>query len=154
MRLIARIFVVLAGYVCALVVAVFGIGLVFAVLARLVPEPGAWTVIGVSPVLVLASPIVGISLVAFTAAVTAVPAFVFVVGSEILGWRAAVPYLAFGAIAGAVGYHTFSFRVIDGIGATAAIEMAAFAVAGAMGGAAYWAVAGRKAGLWRAPTAA
>ena len=40
----------------------------------------------------------------------------------------------------------FLGRVIDGIGATAAIEMAAFAAAGALAGLVYWTIAGR----WRA----
>jgi hypothetical protein len=66
---------------------------------------------------------------------------------EILGWRAIGLYLGFGAAAGAVGYYTFSFRVIDGIGAIAAVEMAAFAAAGALAGLVYWTIAGRRAGL-------
>ena len=148
MRAITRILVILAGYVCSLVVAVFGIALVFAALAQAAPEQGAWTFIGVSPVLMLASPIIGFGLALFTAVVTAVPALVFVVACEILRWRFLGAYLAFGAIAGAAGYYTFSFRTIFGISAVAAVEMAAFAAGGAMAGLVYWAIAGRRAGDW------
>jgi hypothetical protein len=147
---ITRSLAILAGYFCSLVVAVFGIAVVFAALAQAVPSEGAWTFIGVSPVLMLASPIVGVGLVLLVAVVTAVPALVFVVACEILGWRFLGPYLVFGAVVGAVAYYTFSFRVIFGIGAIAATEMAAFAVAGALGGLVYWAVAGRRAGDWTA----
>jgi hypothetical protein len=154
LRAVTRILVILAGYLCALVAAVLAIGAMFALLAALSPEPGSWAVIGVSPVLMVSSPVIGISMVAFTAVVTALPAFVLVVLCEIFGWRAAGLYLGFGAVAGAVGYYTFSFRVIDGIGATAAIEMAAFAAAGALAGLVYWTIAGRRAGRQPTPTPA
>jgi hypothetical protein len=51
----------------------------------------------------VASPVIGISMVAFTAVFTALPALVLVVLCEILGWRAIGLYLGFGAAAGAVG---------------------------------------------------
>jgi hypothetical protein len=144
--LIGRIFVVLLAFLAASVVAgiVLTLGLLPPEFDELAPMPGAHAGFGLA--------------VAFSALLSSgyalIPAMLFIAIAEGFRLRSFLIYAAFGAVFALLMTNGSNFWV-DGSPAYpfAGREQEVFAAAGIAAGLAYWALAGRKAGAWRAERA-
>jgi hypothetical protein len=68
--------------------------------------------------------------------------------AEVFAWRSLSIYFAAPATLAAIVYWVLSPRTIGGLDEVGWIELALFAVSGAVAGSIYWLIAGRKAGAW------
>jgi hypothetical protein len=143
--LIARIFVVLFAFLAASVVAalVLTLGLLPPEFDELTTMPGAHAGFGLA-LAVSAMMISGYALL---------PAMLFIAVAEGFRLRSFLVYAAFGAV--------FAFLIANGSNfwadgspayGLAGHEQEVFAATGIAAGLTYWALAGRKAGAWRART--
>lgn len=135
------------AYFAGVLAFLLGLAVLFGIASLLPEAPAYWSLTGVSPVIFVAAPVVGIFVVLLTMVISAGPALLILMVTELLGWRSAYFYMIPTALLSAVAYWTFSFRTIGGLDRTGAIEMAMFAVSGAWAGLVYWAIAGRRAGI-------
>ena len=143
MALIARIFVVLFGFLTASIVAgvVLTLGLLPPEFDELAPMPDAHAGFGLA--------------VAFSALLVSgfalIPASLFIALAEGFRLRSFLLYAAFGAAVALLIANGPNFSVDGTPGHLfAGREQEVFAAAGIAAGLAYWALAGRKAGAWRA----
>jgi hypothetical protein len=145
--LIARTFVVLFAFFAASMVAglVLTLGLLPPEFDELAPMPGAHAGFGLA--------------VAFSALLVSgfalIPALLFIALAEGFRLRSFVFYAGFGAAIALLTAHGWNFSSVDGSPAYPLVgrEQEVFAAAGIAAGLAYWALAGRKAGAWRAERA-
>jgi hypothetical protein len=144
MALVGRIFVVIFGYLVACFAAAFVL-----MIASRSPEWDEFLLLSMHvgtfwPLVAVAA--------AFIAAIVMIPAMLFVALAEGLGWRSFLIYAAFGALlalSSLLGFGIYDVPIpADGL-FTRAHEI--LAAGGIAGGLVYWAIAGRKAGVWRAP---
>ena len=146
MALIARIFVVLFAFLAASIVAglVLTLGLLPPELDELTLMPGAHAGFGLA-VALSAVLICGYALI---------PAMLFVAVAEGFRLRSFLFYAGFGAAAALLTAYGSNFSV-GGSPAYPFVgrEQEVFAAAGIAAGLVYWALAGRKAGAWRAAPA-
>ena len=147
MRSLRRLLVMTGAYFAGVLAFLLGLAVLFGIASLLPDAPGYWNLTAVSPVIFVAAPVVGIFVVLLTMVVSAVPALLILMLTELFGWRSAYFYVFPAALLGAVAYWTFSFRTIGGLDQTGLIEMVLFAVSGAWAGLIYWAIAGRRAGI-------
>jgi hypothetical protein len=144
--LIARIFVVLFAFFAASIVAglVLTLGLLPPEFDELTPMPGAHAGFGLA--------------VAFSAVLISgyalIPAMLFIAIAEGFRLRSFLFYAGFGAAVALLIAYGSNFS-IEGSPAYPFVgrEQEVFAAAGIAGGLVYWALAGRKAGAWRADPA-
>jgi hypothetical protein len=141
--LIVRIFVVLFAFLVACVFAalVLTLGLLPPEFDEILPMPGAHAGFGLA--------------VAFSAVLVCgyalIPAMLFIALAEGFRLRSFLVYAGFGALFALLLANGSNFWIGDApAGAWAGREQEVFAAAGIAAGLAYWALAGRKAGAWRA----
>lgn len=147
MRSLRRLLVMTGAYFAGVLAFLLGLAVLFGIASLLPDAPSYWNLTAVSPVIFVAAPVVGIFVVLLTMVVSAVPALLILMLTELFGWRSAYFYVFPAALLSAVAYWTFSFRTIGGLDRTGLIEMVLFAVSGAWAGLIYWAIAGRSAGI-------
>ena len=124
-----------------------GLAVLFGIASLFPDTPSYWSLTGVSPVIFVAAPVVGIFVVLLTIVASAGPALLILMVTELFGWRSAYCYVMPTALLSAVTYWTFSFRTIGGLDRVGWIEMAMVAGSGAWAGLISWAIAGRRAGI-------
>ena len=145
MALIARIFVVLFAFFAASIVAalVLTLGLLPAEFDELTPMPGAHAGFGLA--------------VAFSAVLISgyalIPAMLFIAIAEGFRLRSFLFYAGFGAVMALLIAYGSNFSIDGSAYPFVGRELEVFAAAGIAGGLVYWALAGRKAGAWRADPA-
>lgn len=142
MAIFARLFVVLVAYVLACVAAsiVLTIGTLTPQWDQMAPHglPAAvlWSVVGVSTAVI--------------AVVAILPSFLVIALAEGFAWRSVVFYGALGGVlALALTYGIDFAGHVGGPDGVFPREREVLAASGIAGGLVYWAVAGRKAGLWK-----
>lgn len=143
MAIIARLFMVLVAYILACIAAsiVLTIGTLTPQWDQIAPHgiPAAvlWSVVGVSTAVI--------------GAVAILPSLLVIALAEGFAWRSVVLYGALGGVlALALTYGIDFAGYIGGPDGIFAREREVLAASGIAGGLVYWAVAGRKAGLWKA----
>lgn len=144
-----RILRILVAYLLAVIAFYASLSLLFAAVSALDAAPGRWTAAGVAPVLIATAPLAGIFLVATALAISIVPAAALIAVTEALSLRRWWIYAAPTALLPVTTYWSLSPGTLDGIGGAETVEIVLFALAGAIAGLAYWAIAGRSAGRWR-----
>ncbi|MEC9367873.1 MAG: hypothetical protein VX871_04195 [Pseudomonadota bacterium] len=149
MKAVTRLLLILVGYIAGLTVFFLALSCLFALGAWLLPHPGYWTGLGLSPVLFAAAPAAGLFMMLMAAIISAVPMTLAVVLYEALGWRNPLAYALPAALLAMGTYISLSPRMLGTPDAAAIAEAALFGLAGLAGGLAYWLMAGRKAGDWR-----
>ncbi len=151
MRFLARLVIVSASYMVAVLASLAALVMLFG-LASLLPEaPGYWKLSAVVPAVVAAAPVVGAFLIVLAVVLCVVPMLLLLGLAEALSLRSAYVYVVSGAVLSAVVYLRLSPHTIGGLDETGALEAAIFALSGACAGLIYWAIAGRRAGSWRRP---
>ncbi|MFO1082538.1 MAG: hypothetical protein U1E23_18145 [Reyranellaceae bacterium] len=149
MSAVRRIAVVVAAYLCSVLGLLAALPLLFGA-ASLVPgAPGAWTLAGVAPFLFAGAPVVAVFVAVTAIVLSALPTLLIVGLAEIFAWRRAAVYVVPAAVVSAGAWWTLSPRLWTGLDPIGAAELALFAAAGAVAGAIYWGIAGRRAGTWR-----
>lgn len=149
MGILKRLAVMTAAYLAAALVLLMTLATLFG-LASLHPDaPGYWTLTVLSPVILIAAPTVGTFLFMLVLVISAGPALVILLLTEIFGWHSAFVYAIPTALLSAAGYWTFWFPPSDRIDQVGMVEAALFSLSGACAGLVYWAIAGRHAGNWR-----
>lgn len=159
-----RIATILTGYVAAVFIAIVGLYLFIEILGW-VTRPAGYPSSPSPPMTVEyfwnAAFVLFQNFFLMGAGITAAPAFVMVVISELRSWRA-IRFYAFGGAGVGVACHLvllFSLLMSRGIPPNWADRIFLIAsllpvmVTGAMAGAVYWLIAGRNAGRWRRDTA-
>ena len=142
MALIARIFVVLFAFLVASIVAglVLTLGLLPPEFDELTPMPGAHAGFGLA--------------VAFSAVLISgyalIPAMLFIAIAEGFRLRSFLFYAGFGAAVALLMAYGSNVSIDGAAYPFVGHEQEVFAAAGIAGGLVYWALAGRKAGAWRA----
>ncbi len=144
-----RIVRIAGGYLLAVTAALGMLPVLFALLSSVVANPGVWIIGALSPVFFLSLPFIFPFAFLLAVVVTFPMALAGVLISEFLSLRARHWSCLFGAIVSAGAYWQLSPRTLFGLTPTAAMEIAVFALAGAVGGLVYWSMAGRTAGSWR-----
>ena len=147
MPVVKRLFLALSGYLASILVFFLALALLFAGASALFPDIGAWSVMGVSPVLALGAPVAGLFLIVAAMTLSAIPMLIAVLLTEWFGWRSVWIYAVPASVVTAAAYLALSPRVWFGADILVAAELAIFAVAGAIAGLLYWAIAGRNAGF-------
>lgn len=148
-----RLLVMAGAYVASVLAFLLFMAISFGIASQLADAPAYWNLTAISPVLFVAAPVLGMFVVLFAVVVSAGPALVILMITELMGWRASYVFVLPAALLSAAVYWTLSFRTIDGIDRTGLFEIAMFAFSGACAGLVYWALAGRRAGAWRQPLA-
>jgi hypothetical protein len=149
MSLLGRITVI----VFALIVAIMAAGITLAI-GIVAPD---WAGIDADPLERVSFFIVSFFATSFVGAVAILPAALLIVVSEAARLRSFLYYGVAGALVGLASYYgsDISMRLentTDVAPVANALQIAA--AAGIIGGLAYWLIAGRNAGRWRAPKAA
>jgi hypothetical protein len=148
-----RVIRIVAAYALAVASSLVLLPLLFAVLSAILPDPGVWIIGAITPALVISLPFIFPFAFLLAVVVTAFPALLAIAVSELRSMRSPGWYNLFGALVAGIAYWQLSPRTIFGLTARGALELLVFALSGAAGGAVYWWIAGRKAGLWRRPAA-
>ena len=149
MRILVRIFVILAAYVSGVLGLFVAFALLFGLASLTSFAPGYWTLTAVSPTILVGAPLFGLFVLISAIGLSIVPMLLIVVLTEAFGWRSPSVYVIPAALLGAAIYLYFSPRTIGGLDQIGMFEAALFALSGACAGLIYWAVAGRRAGSWR-----
>lgn len=153
MTWLKRLLVMAGAYVASVLAFLLFMAISFGIASQLPDAPSYWNLTAVSPVLFVAAPVLGLFVVLFSVVVSAGPALIILMITELMGWRASYVFVLPAALLSAAVYWTLSFRTIDGIDRTGLFEIGMFALSGACAGLVYWALAGRRAGTWRGPLA-
>jgi len=149
MQALWRIIVIVAGYIFSLLGLFAALAALFG-LASLAPfAPAYWSLTGVSPVIFVGAPALGLFAVVTAIVLSVVPIALIVLAAELFSWRSPAVYVVPAALLAAAIYWQFSPRTTGGLDGTGLVELVLFALSGAAAGAVYWLVAGRKAGVWR-----
>lgn len=142
MAIIARLFVVLIGYVLACVAAsiVLTVGTLTPqwdqIAPQGVPSAALWAMVGA------ATAIIGV--------VAMLPSFLIIALAEGFAWRSAIFYGTLGGVVAlALTYGGDFAGHLGGPGSIWAREREVLAASGIAGGLVYWIFAGRKAGSWK-----
>lgn len=148
MTLVVRATAILFGFVLASIAAGFVV-----TLAVLLPE---WSELPLGPI---ENGMLGIMLtfgVVFLSASALLPALIVVVLGESFSIRSVLFYAVAGAVVGLVTYVGMGRIEPESwtIGGLFRRELEVMTAAGIVGGWVYWAIAGRNAGAWRAPSSA
>jgi hypothetical protein len=151
MLIVRRILAFLIGWALAIVTFFLALAVCFGIAAWLSPQPGYWTAMAVSPVLLVSLPAVVLFLLILSVQASFWPVLGVGLATEIAGWRRPWLFGLCGAGVAAWNYFVFTPRTITGpVDGVTLQEAGLFGLAGGVAGLAYWAVAGRRAGF-RAP---
>jgi hypothetical protein len=142
-RLIGRVFVILFAVLCGS----FAGGLLVAI-ALLLPEVGALSLHPAEQGMLAVFATFGF---VFLSAHALVPALLVIIAAEAFSVRSVLFYAVAGGLLGAVlllGADSLNMRELSA-DTSARRELEIMAAAGIVAGFVYWAIAGRKAGMWR-----
>ena len=142
MTVIARILMVIVGYMLACIAAS-----IVLTIGTLTPEWDQLTALGFQSVAFWSLVTVGTVLIA---TVAMLPALLVIVLAEGFAWRSILVYAALGGVLGLALRYGLDFAgYIGEPGSIVAREREVIAAAGIAGGLVYWLFAGRRAGLWK-----
>ncbi|AZO08075.1 MULTISPECIES: hypothetical protein [unclassified Mesorhizobium] len=144
-----RILMALAGYLVAVLAGLIAIVAIYAVLSALPNAPAYFDLMGVTPIMVLVVPPLGIFVYFLTIVVTGAQTLVFALIAEFFSLRNFWLHMLFGAAAAAAGFLMLWPGAPDEPERWADIGI--IAAAGLVAGLVYWLIAGRDAGFRRPP---
>lgn len=153
LHLAKRFAFVVLGYLAAIVTGCITFPLLLMVISKLLPESGVWTLLGLSPVFLLILPVAFAFFLWFALYSTVIQAVLAAIATEALALRRAglhIPLTIAIMLSAILVLHPQWFQDIS---LTKALVTFAAAIAAALGGLVYWAIAGRNAGLQAEPVA-
>ncbi|TIO79179.1 MAG: hypothetical protein E5X74_09230 [Mesorhizobium sp.] len=142
-----RILMVLAGYLVAVLVGLIALVVIYAVLSALPNAPAYFDLMGVTPIMALVVPPLGMFAYFLTIVVTGTQTLVFALIAELFSLRSFWLHMLFGAAAAAAGFVLLWPDAPDDPQRWA--DMSITAGAGLVAGLVYWLIAGRDAGFRR-----
>lgn len=142
-----RILLVLAAYLLAVLVGLVAVALIFAGLSALPDAPDYFTAVGISPVVVLVVPTIGVFIYLIALVLTAVQALVLALLAEALRIRNAVLHALFGLAVAVSGFVYAAPTLVEDVSPSDWGDIVIVGAAGLVGGVVYWLVAGRDAGF-------
>jgi hypothetical protein len=158
MHVLKRLALAALGYVASVIAGFLAVAGLYGALSQLPGAPDYFVVMALSPVLAVAAPPVGLVIIAIVIVLTVAQAIVTTLLSEVFVLRSLWIHLLFGALVAASGllvalplaYVGFSFGDDILPSLNVRVDLAIFALAGAIAGLVYWLIAGRQAGFTRA----
>jgi hypothetical protein len=155
MHVIKRLLLAVIAYLVAVLAGLIAIIVVYMILSSMPDAPSYFSAVTLSPVVIIAVPPVGALVYGLAIVLTALPALVGALISELFGLRQAWLHALMGAAIGAGAFVFASpFLLLGEIDGTDWADLAIVAAGGLVGGLAYWLIAGRRAGFQRPVTLA
>ena len=150
MHVLKRLLLAVIAYLLAVLAALIAIIVIYLVLSNMPGAPSYFSAVTLSPIVIIAVPPIGALVYGLAIMLTALPALVGAVVTELFALRQAWLH---GVMAAAIGGGAFVFAspllLLGEIDGTDWADLAIVAAGGFVGGLAYWLIAGRKAGFQR-----
>ena len=150
MHVLKRLLLAVIAYLLAVVIGLIAIIVVYLILSSMPGAPPYFSALTLSPIVIIAAPPVGALVYGLAIVLTALPASVGALVSELFALRQAWLHGLMGA---AIGGGAFVFAspllLLGEIDGTDWADLAIVAAGGLVGGLAYWLIAGRNAGFQR-----
>lgn len=149
LHVLKRLVLIAVGYVVAVIVALISVVVTYAILTSLPGAPDYFSLMSLSPLLILMVPPLALIVLMTVLMITCLPALAAALVSELFSLRQVWLFGLTGAAIGAGCFVHASPQIVGTIEGTDWADLAIVAAGGAVGGLAYWLIAGRNAGFAR-----
>jgi len=148
-HVLKRLLLVVVGYLVSIVAALIATVILYFVLSSLPGAPAYFSLMGISPLLILLFPPAWLLVFYVAVILTGLPSLAGALISEIFAIRAVWYHAPLGAAISAAAFVYASPELVGTIAGTDWADLGIVAAAGLAGGVIYWAIAGQYAGFAR-----
>lgn len=149
LHVLKRLLLIVVAYLLAVLTGLVGVVVVYVLLSSLPGAPSYFSTMSLSPLVILFWPPVGLLVLYIVLVLTCLPSLAAGLVAEFFALRQPWLHSLFGAVIAAGAFIYASPQIVGTIEGTDWADLGIVAAGGLIGGAAYWLVAGRKAGFSR-----
>ncbi|WP_167434227.1 hypothetical protein [Mesorhizobium helmanticense] len=148
-HVLKRVLMMLAGYFVAVLVGLIAVVAIYAALSSLPNAPEYFGFMGITPIVALVVPPLGMFVYFLTIILTGLQTLIFALIAEFFSLRNFWLHMVFGAAAAIGGFALVWPSAPEDMGPERWADIAIIAAAGLAAGLIYWLIAGREAGFRR-----